>query len=106
VAQKCIINDATYTVLPAGSGLLAISGGRTNTVIKTGEDPITLASGAIATPLPGAGMTNLLTIDGEAVSRVSGGIVVGGRSVTRGGSAATISGTIYSVNTDEQQEML
>ena len=51
-------------------------------------------------------MTNLLTIDGEAVSRVSGGIVVGGRSVTRGGSAATISGTIYSVNTDEQQEML
>jgi hypothetical protein len=76
--SAAVIDSATYSALPGGSGINVASGGQTSVI-----------SAAEATNIPGVGEIRL-------IDDASGGYVLGGSIVViPGGTDATVSGTVY-----------
>jgi hypothetical protein len=76
--SAAVIDSATYSVLPDGSGINVASGGQTS-----------LVAAAKATNIPGVG--EIISIDDASNGYVLGGSV----TLLLGGTDATISGTVY-----------
>lgn len=81
-------NGATYSQLASGGSVVVASNGVTTTVA--------------ATAFGGAGSNQVTTVNGQTVSQISNGVVIGGTTLTNGASAATISGVVYSAASDGQ----
>lgn len=77
------ISGTTYSVLPLGSGVVVGANGYSSTVTASGDHPVTVGTGIVATPIP---MSSLL----------QSGYIVDGQTVSAG-SVITVSGTTYSV---------
>lgn len=98
------VSGTTHSALLSGSGIVVASGGTTTTQNpQEGESVLSLGNGQYATIMPTSfDKPTVTSINGQAVSIVTSGIVVDGNTMTAGGAAQTMHGIIYSLQPDGQ----
>ncbi|KAK5128415.1 hypothetical protein LTR85_003083 [Meristemomyces frigidus] len=96
--QALVTDGTTYSVLPSGEGIQAVSGVVTRTVPAADGSALNIAQGISATPVAGSSALQGQT---PAISKLADGdVVIGSNTLIPGGPAATVQGHVYSLVSD------